>query len=132
MHNFKFHDSVDFTWLKPLCFQLILMADNADGVGDPSASVFIRVPPDDSGTALAIKEDARAEDKVRAQFVVASAKISRGRTWAPPEDGRRGAAVRCAAIAASKVARAAIGAFSCGKLGIVCSVPSVHFNACSP
>ena len=82
--------------------------------------------------ALAITKDASAEDKVRAQFVVAIAKISTGLTWAPPEDGRRGAAVRCVAIAASKVARAAIGAFSCGKLGIVCSVPSVQFNACSP
>ena len=81
--------------------------------------------------ALAITKDASAEDKVRAQFVVAIAKISTGLTWAPPEDGRRGAAVRCVAIAASKVARAAIGAFSCGKLGVVCSVPSVHFNACS-
>ena len=67
-----------------------------------------------------------------AQFVVATAKISTGLTWAPPEDGHRGAAVRCVAIAASKVARAAIGAFSCGKLGIVCSVPSVHVNAFSP
>ena len=82
--------------------------------------------------ALAITKDASAEDKVRAQFVVAIAKISTGLTWAPPEDGRRGAAVRCVAIAASKVARAAIGAFSCGKLGIVCSVPRVQFNACSP
>ena len=79
--------------------------------------------------ALAITKDASAEDKVRAQFVVAIAKISTGLTWAPPEDGRRGAAVRCVAIAASKVARAAIGAFSCGKVGMLCSVPCVQLTA---
>ena len=49
--------------------------------------------------ALAITKDASAEDKVRAQFVVATAKISTGLTWAPAEDGSRGAAVRCVAIA---------------------------------
>ena len=79
--------------------------------------------------ALAIKEDASAEDKVQDQFVVAIAEMSLGVTWAPPEDGRRGAAVRCAAIAASKVARGAIGAFSCGKVGNPCSVPFVHLTA---
>ena len=60
--------------------------------------------------ALAIKEDASAEDEVRDQFVVAIAEMLLGVTWAPPEDGRRDAAVRCVAIAASKVATAAIGA----------------------
>ena len=79
--------------------------------------------------ALAITKDASAEDKVRAQFVVANAKISGQVTWAPREDGRRGAAVRCVAIAASKVATAAIGAFFCGQVGSVCSVPCVQIIA---
>ena len=80
--------------------------------------------------ALAIKEDASAEDKVRDQFVVAIAEMSLGVTWAPPEDGRRGAAVQCAAIAASKVAVAAIGAFSCGNQAAnLCSVPFVQLTA---
>ena len=79
--------------------------------------------------ALAIKEDASA-DKVRDQFVVAIAEMSLGVTWAPPEDGRRGAAVRCAAVAASKVAAAAIGAFSCGNhVANPCSAPFVQLTA---
>ena len=39
---------VDFTWLKPLCFQL--MAANADGVSESSDSGFPPLPPQDSGT----------------------------------------------------------------------------------
>ena len=77
--------------------------------------------------ALAITKDASAEDKVRAHIVVATARLH-GLTWAPAGDGRRGAAVRCVALADLQVAGAAKGAFSCGNAGIhVCSVPSVHF-----
>ena len=82
--------------------------------------------------ALAIKEDASAEDKVSPQFVVAIAEILPGVTWDHTVDGRTGAAVRCAAIAASKVATAAIGASICGDSVNLGFVPFVQITAWQP